>query len=42
MVGDRASHDGGAVAAGITTLLLTPVASADTPVGLSRVLALVG
>jgi HAD superfamily hydrolase (TIGR01509 family) len=42
MVGDRASHDGGAVAAGITTLLLAPVASADTPVGLARVLAVVG
>jgi HAD superfamily hydrolase (TIGR01509 family) len=42
MVGDRASHDGGAVAAGIATLLLPPVASADTPVGLARVLALVG
>ena len=42
MVGDRASHDGGAVAAGITTLLLPPVASAETPVGLARVLALVG
>ena len=42
MVGDRASHDGGAPALGITTLLLAPVASADTPVGLARVLALVG
>jgi HAD superfamily hydrolase (TIGR01509 family) len=41
MVGDRASHDGGAVAAGITTLLLPAVASADNPVGLERVLALV-
>jgi HAD superfamily hydrolase (TIGR01509 family) len=42
MVGDRASHDGAAAAAGITTLLLAPVASADTPVGLNRVLALAG
>jgi FMN phosphatase YigB (HAD superfamily) len=41
MVGDRASHDGGAAAAGITTLLLAPAASAETPVGLARVLALV-
>jgi HAD superfamily hydrolase (TIGR01509 family) len=40
MVGDRASHDGGAVALGITTLLLPEVASADVPVGLHRVLAL--
>ncbi len=42
MVGDRASHDGGGVAAGITTLLLPAVASADREVGLARVLALVG
>lgn len=41
MVGDRASHDGGAVKARIPTLLLPPVASADVPVGLDRVLALI-
>jgi FMN phosphatase YigB (HAD superfamily) len=29
MVGDRASHDGGAVACGITTLLLPPLHTAD-------------
>jgi HAD superfamily hydrolase (TIGR01493 family) len=38
MVGDRASHDGGAIGSGIPTLLLPPVASADEPVGLHRVL----
>jgi HAD superfamily hydrolase (TIGR01509 family) len=42
MVGDRASHDGGAVACGITTLLLPGVASADDPVGLAQVLRLIG
>jgi HAD superfamily hydrolase (TIGR01509 family) len=42
MVGDRASHDGGAVRVGITTLLMPPAASADRPVGLDRVLAVVG
>jgi HAD superfamily hydrolase (TIGR01509 family) len=42
MVGDRPSHDGGAVRAGITTLLMPPSTSADLPVGLDRVLALVG
>ena len=41
MVGDRASHDGGAVACGITTLLLPGVASADEPVGLVHVLKLI-
>jgi HAD superfamily hydrolase (TIGR01509 family) len=41
MVGDRASHDGGAVAAGITTLLLRAGAPADGPRGLDHVLALV-
>jgi HAD superfamily hydrolase (TIGR01549 family) len=41
MVGDRASHDGVAVKYGIATLLLPPPASADHPVGLSRVLSLV-
>jgi HAD superfamily hydrolase (TIGR01509 family) len=41
MVGDRASHDGGAVACGVTTLLLPGVASADDPVGLAQVLRLI-
>ena len=41
MVGDRASHDGGAVACGITTLLLPGVPTADDPVGLAQVLRLV-
>jgi HAD superfamily hydrolase (TIGR01509 family) len=41
MVGDRASHDGGAVACGIATLLLPAVATSDDPVGLAQVLKLV-
>ena len=42
MVGDRASHDGVAVKYGITTLLLPPPVSAADPVGLAKVVALVG
>ncbi len=40
MVGDRASHDGGAVTLGIVTLLLPPLRTADAPRRLHRVLAL--
>jgi len=40
MVGDRASHDGGAVAFGITTLLLPPLRTADAPRNLGIVLAM--
>jgi HAD superfamily hydrolase (TIGR01493 family) len=40
MVGDRASHDGGAVALGIITLLLPPLRTADAPRNLGTVLAL--
>jgi HAD superfamily hydrolase (TIGR01509 family) len=40
MVGDRASHDGGAVKAGIATWLLPEGADADQPRGLDRLLAL--
>src|SRR5262249_45723052 len=40
MVGDRASHDGGAVAVGMTTLLLPPL-HVVVPRDLDRVLALV-
>ncbi len=40
MVGDRASRDGGAVSAGITTLILPP-GSHDEPRGLELVLRLV-
>ena len=41
MVGDRASHDGGAVAVGITTLLFPALDSATSSRGLADVLALV-
>ena len=41
MVGDRASHDGGGVQLGITTLLLAPPATAAEPNNLDRILALV-
>ncbi len=41
MVGDRASRDGGAVQAGIPTLLLPQVESAQGPVGLERGLTFV-
>jgi HAD superfamily hydrolase (TIGR01509 family) len=41
MVGDRASHDGGAVAFGITTLLVPPLRTAEAPRSLGVVLALV-
>jgi HAD superfamily hydrolase (TIGR01509 family) len=40
MVGDRASHDGGAVAIGITTLLLPPLRTAEVPRNLGIVLAM--
>jgi HAD superfamily hydrolase (TIGR01509 family) len=40
MVGDRASHDGGAVALGITTLLVSPPTDVREGNGLDRVLAL--
>jgi len=40
MVGDRASHDGGAVAFGITTLLMPPLRTADAPRNLGVVLAM--
>jgi putative hydrolase of the HAD superfamily len=40
MVGDRASHDGGAVALGITTLLLPWLPTAARPRGLAIVLGL--
>ena len=42
MVGDRASHDGGASGAGITTLILPPPPAALLPRGLDVVLRLVG
>jgi hypothetical protein len=42
MVGDRASHDGGGVKAGIATLLVSPPATAHEPNGLDRVVRLVG
>ena len=41
MVGDRASHDGGAVACGIVTLLVPSLRSADRPRNLAAVVALV-
>jgi putative hydrolase of the HAD superfamily len=41
MIGDRASHDGGAVKAGIETWLLPEAIDADRPRGLDRVLAFV-
>jgi HAD superfamily hydrolase (TIGR01493 family) len=41
MVGDRATHDGGAVALGITTLLLPSLPTATEPQGLAMVLGLV-
>ena len=41
MVGDRASHDGGAVACGIATLLVPPLHTADRPRNLAAVVALV-
>jgi HAD superfamily hydrolase (TIGR01493 family) len=40
MVGDRASHDGGAVALGITTLLMPPLRTAERPRDLGVVLAM--
>ena len=40
MVGDRASHDGGAIKAGIATWLLPEGAEADQPRGLDRLLPL--
>ena len=42
MVGDRSSHDGGAVAFGITTLLVPPLRTADVPRNLGVVLSMVG
>lgn len=41
MIGDRASHDGGAVKAGIETWLLPAATGAHQPRGLDRVLAFV-
>jgi HAD superfamily hydrolase (TIGR01509 family) len=41
MVGDRASHDGGAVAVGMPTLLLPPLQTTDVPRGLHAVIVLV-
>lgn len=41
MVGDRASHDGGAVAVGIETLLLPAQTSSDSTRGLADVLLLI-
>src|SRR5437588_2704475 len=41
MVGDRASHDGGAVAVGITTLLAPPLRTAEVPRNLRLVLGLI-
>jgi HAD superfamily hydrolase (TIGR01509 family) len=41
MVGDRASHDGGAIALGITTLLVPSLPTADVPRHLSAVIALI-
>jgi len=40
MVGDRASHDGGAVAVGIPTLLLPPLRRAAAPRNLAGIVAL--
>jgi len=40
MVGDRASHDGGAIKAGIATWLLPEGAAGDQPRGLDRLLPL--
>jgi len=40
MVGDRASHDGGAAALGITTLLLPSLPDATEPRGLAVILGL--
>jgi HAD superfamily hydrolase (TIGR01509 family) len=40
MVGDRASHDGGAIGAGIATWLLPEGAARDQPRGLDRLLPL--
>ena len=42
MVGDRASHDGGAAAAGIATLILPPPPAALAPRGLDIVLRIAG
>jgi HAD superfamily hydrolase (TIGR01509 family) len=42
MVGDRASHDGGAAAAGIATLILPPPPERLEPRGLEAVLRLLG
>jgi HAD superfamily hydrolase (TIGR01493 family) len=42
MVGDRSSHDGGAVAAGILTVLLPPAVSEREPRGLDAIVRLVG
>jgi HAD superfamily hydrolase (TIGR01509 family) len=42
MVGDRNSHDGAAIHAGIATWLLPPGVRADRPRGLGRLLALAG
>jgi HAD superfamily hydrolase (TIGR01509 family) len=42
MVGDRASHDGGAAAVGITTLVLPPPPPTPSTRGLNAVLALAG
>jgi HAD superfamily hydrolase (TIGR01509 family) len=42
MVGDRASHDGGAVAAGITTLLLPALPGPSSVRGLRNLVAFVG
>jgi HAD superfamily hydrolase (TIGR01509 family) len=41
MVGDRASHDGAAVAFGITTLLVPPLRTADVPRNLCAILGLI-
>ena len=41
MVGDNPLTDGGAVAAGLTTLLLPPTGGRSEPRGLARVLPLV-
>ncbi len=41
MVGDRASHDGGAIALGITTLLVPSLPTTDVPRQLSAVIALI-
>jgi HAD superfamily hydrolase (TIGR01509 family) len=42
MVGDRASHDGGAATVGITTLILPPAPAVVGPRGLDAVTRLVG